>query len=100
MKIKFYSTIILIYTFSCISTNVLSQDTEGKAKVLACDPPYNKIKVDMLRDEVEFIQEMSITPSTKIADKKGNPVTAETLRPGPSYPLKRVKLIMLINLVK
>jgi Zn-dependent protease with chaperone function len=65
---------------------------KGKATILECKTPYDKVKVDMLGDESDFIQEMAILPDTKITDKKGNPVKLEDLPPGTKVELSGEKV--------
>lgn len=55
---------------------------KGKAKVLQCIEPYDKLTIDFLDDDTEFIREMAILPETRITDKKGDPAKAEDLTPG------------------
>lgn len=60
---------------------------KSKAKILACEAPFDKISVDMLNDESNFQQEMSLLPTTRIVDKKGNPLKPDNLTPGTEIEL-------------
>lgn len=54
----------------------------GKAKVIAFEAPYHKIKLDMTADKTEFIQEFSILPTTRIIDKNNKAVGPELIKAG------------------
>lgn len=59
-----------------------STKIEGKAKVIAFISPFNKIKIDMLNDQNEFIQEFNLSSATIIKDSKGKPVEPSNIKPG------------------
>lgn len=81
---KKYTLRLLIISLIVCSNTVFGQviKYEGKAKILEFNPPYEKLKVDMLDDENNFIQTMNIEAGTIITNKKGNPIEIENLVPG------------------
>lgn len=75
----------IIFSISVLGFGFLSaqvQPIKNTAKVIQFDAPYEKLKVDVLDDEANFIKEFPVTASTKIVNKKGESVSREMLRPG------------------
>ena len=80
----------LLYIGFLLNMNPIFAQTmtiKGKAKVLECKAPFEKVSVDMLNDESNFQQEMSILPTTRIVDKKGNPLKPDNLTAGTEIEL-------------
>jgi Zn-dependent protease with chaperone function len=58
------------------------QEIKNNAKIIQFDPPYEKIKLDILDDDASFIKEFPITSATTILNKKGETVSRDLLKPG------------------
>jgi hypothetical protein len=85
-------SIIIAVLISC--QNILlaqTQVTKSRAKVIECKAPYQKIKLDLLEDESNFIKEYPITADTKITNKKGEPDKVENLKPGNEISIESSK---------
>ncbi len=86
---------LLLFAGLVLAINSLlaqNQTLSGKGKVIECKEPYQKIKLDMLETQDNFITEFNLSTDTKITNKKGEVQKPEALLPGNEVQIEAVKL--------